>query len=129
MAVFDDDVGGVAAHLNDGGHADFVDTLDGSRAVIEVSLLSSAKTYLTVGALNPIATIKANIDNAFEENKIRLRELEGLELCSEQIPIFGEEVFKQNGVHGARLNSFLQSHSKRFAPLSSPLSLPTIRML
>ena len=49
----------------------------------------------------PIATIKANIDNAFEENKIRLRELEGLELCSEQIPIFGEEVFKQNGVHGA----------------------------
>jgi hypothetical protein len=83
--------------------------LDGGRAVIEVSLLSSAKTYLTVGALNPIATIKANIDNAFEENKIRLRELEGLELCSEQIPIFGEEVFKQNGVHGARLNSFLQS--------------------
>ena len=49
----------------------------------------------------PIATIKANIDNAFEENKIRLRELEGLELCSEQIPIFGEEVFKQNWVHGA----------------------------
>ena len=52
MAVFDDDVGGVAAHLNDGGHADFVDTLDGGRAVIQVSLLSSAKTYLTVGALN-----------------------------------------------------------------------------
>ena len=52
LAVFDDDVGGVAAHLNDGGHTDFVDPLDGGRAVIEVSLLSSAKTYLTVGALN-----------------------------------------------------------------------------
>lgn len=59
MAVFDDDVGGVAAHLNDGGHADFVDTLDGGRAVIQVSLLSSAKTYLTVGALN-LATRKKN---------------------------------------------------------------------
>ena len=60
MAVFDDDVGGVAAHLNDGGHADFVDTLDGSRAVIEVSLLSSAKTYLTVGALNLATRKKKN---------------------------------------------------------------------
>ena len=59
MAVFDDDVGGVAAHLNYGGHTDFVDTLDGGRAVIEVSLLSSAKTYLTVGALN-LATKKKN---------------------------------------------------------------------
>lgn len=59
MAVFDDDVGGVAAHLNYGGHADFVDPLDGGRAVIEVSLLSSAKTYLTVGALN-LATRKKN---------------------------------------------------------------------
>ena len=60
MAVFDDDVGGVAAHLNDGGHADFVDTLDGSRAVIQVSLLSSAKTYLTVGALNLATRKKIN---------------------------------------------------------------------
>lgn len=58
----------------------------------------------------PIATIKANIDNAFEENKIRLRELEGLELCSEQIPIFGEEVFKQNGVHGAPAKWQVKSH-------------------
>ena len=60
MAVFDDNVGGVAAHLNDGGHADFVDTLDGSRAVIQVSLLSSAKTYLTVGALNLATRKKIN---------------------------------------------------------------------
>ena len=60
MAVFDDDVGGVAAHLNDGGHADFVDTLDGGRAVIQVSLLSSAKTYLTVGALNLATRKKKN---------------------------------------------------------------------
>ena len=60
----------------------------------------------------PIATIKANIDNAFEENKIRLRELEGLELCSEQIPIFGEEVFKQNGVHGAPEKWQVKSHVK-----------------
>ena len=60
MAVFDDDVGGVAAHLNDGGHADFVDTLDGGRAVIQVSLLSSAKTYLTVGALNLATKKKKN---------------------------------------------------------------------
>jgi hypothetical protein len=103
--------------------------LDFGWAVIEVSLLSSAKTYLTVGTLNPVATIKTNIDNAFEENKIGLRELEGLELCSEQISIFGEEVFKQYRVHGARLNSFLRfGHFKRFAPLSSPLSL-IIRML
>ena len=60
MAVFDDDVGGVAAHLNDGGHTDFVDPLDGGRAVIQVSLLSSAKTYLTVGALNLATRKKKN---------------------------------------------------------------------
>lgn len=50
------------------------------------------------------ASIKANIDNAFEEDKIRLWEFEGLKLCSEQISIFSEEVFKQNRVHCAPEN-------------------------
>ena len=52
LAVFDHDVCDVVANLDNGGHADLVDPLDLNGLVIEVALFSSAKTYLTIGALN-----------------------------------------------------------------------------
>ena len=46
-----------------------------------------------------ITSIKANIHNSLKKNKIGFWEFEGLKFCPEQISIFGEEVFKQNGVY------------------------------
>lgn len=113
FAVFDNEIRRLISHFDHSGHADFIDSLLVCRLIVQIPFLSLAKSDLTIGASNPIASIKANIDNAFEEDKIRLWELEGLKLGSEQVPIFSEEVFKQNRVHCARLciNTFLLSVS------------------
>ena len=46
-----------------------------------------------------VASIKTNVHNSLKKDKIGFWKLEGLEFGSEQISIFGEEVFKQHRVY------------------------------
>ena len=46
-----------------------------------------------------VASIKTDVHNSLKKDKIGFWKLEGLEFGSEQISIFGEEVFKQHRVY------------------------------
>ena len=48
-----------------------------------------------------VASVEADVDNAFEEDKVALGKLEGFEFGPEQVPVLRVKVLKEKRVNGA----------------------------
>ena len=56
-----------------------------------------------------VASVEADVDNAFEEDKVALGKLEGFEFGPEQVPVLRVEVLKEKRVNGASENKNRQT--------------------
>ena len=60
----------------------------------------SVKCFI-VEANYRVASVEADVDNAFKEDKVALGKLESFEFSPQQVTIFGVKVLKQERVDGA----------------------------
>lgn len=101
---------------DDGWHADLVEALLFDLGAVRSHVTPSplAESQLSIGALDRVASVEADVDNALEEDKVGLWELEGFELGPQQVAVLGVKVLKQERVN--RAPSEMEKHL-----MSSPM--------